>query len=66
MVYDPTTLTVGLVVSGITVGHMLRCHPKPDRWKLKMYVPMLLAFFLGGMAGLAAFYKVRGGGVDGR
>lgn len=34
---------------------MLRCHPKPERWKLKMYFPMLICFFLGAAAGKSAF-----------
>jgi hypothetical protein len=34
---------------------VLRCHPKPDRWKLKMYAPMLVCFFLGAAAGTSAF-----------
>ena len=36
--------------AGITIGHMLRFHPKPDRWKLKMYIPMLMSFFFGAAA----------------
>lgn len=43
--------------AGITIGHVLRCHPKPDRWKLKMYFPMLICFFLGAAAGKSAFEK---------
>jgi hypothetical protein len=41
--------------AGITIGHVLRCHPKPERWKLKMYIPMLVCFFLGAAAGKSAF-----------
>lgn len=33
--------------TGIVVGHMLRCHPKAETWKLKLYLPMLGCFFLG-------------------
>lgn len=44
-------------LAGLTIGHVLRCHPKPERWKLKMYVPMLICFFLGAAAGTSAFAK---------
>lgn len=51
-----TTHMTGLSTDiGITIGHVLRCHPKPERWKLKMYCPMLLFFFLGAAAGRAAY-----------
>lgn len=42
-------------VPGITIGHVLRCNPKPERWKLKLYIPMLVCFFLGAATGKAAF-----------
>jgi uncharacterized membrane protein YoaK (UPF0700 family) len=42
-------------VAGIVIGHMLRCHPKPERWRLKLYIPMLLGFVFGA-AGCAKSY----------
>jgi hypothetical protein len=45
-----------LRAAGIVVGHILRCHPKAEKWKLKLYLPML-GFFITGAAMCFHAYK---------
>lgn len=40
------------------IGHVLRCHPKPERWRLKIYIPMLLGFMFGAAGCADAYARV--------